>query len=292
MKRSRPPAALASRAKPMISRVPSTLICARLVERQVERDRGGAVHHRAGLLGDRGALGGVHAQAGRGDVAGDGARRARGTATGRARAWPDAVQALLGRGVVGRAHERDHVAVALLEQARQHLHAEEAGGAGQEDGRASRLDLLAHRRDLRAHRVEAAVDVDDLRRDRARGVAEQEVDRLGDRRRVLDVPAAAGPASPTRSARSLKPGMPRAASVRQRAGARRGSRARGAGRGRARGSARSPPARPWPRPSSRRPARRPARRSRARRSPRPPPGTGRRARRPAPSARTPTSGTR
>ena len=38
-----------------------------------------------------------------------------------------ALQALLGRGAVGAAHERDHVAVALLEQADQHLHAEEAG---------------------------------------------------------------------------------------------------------------------------------------------------------------------
>src|SRR6476620_9969409 len=47
----------------------------------------------------------------------------------------DAVEPLLrGRVVVG-ADEREHLAVTLLEQAREHLHAEEAGRAGQEDGR-------------------------------------------------------------------------------------------------------------------------------------------------------------
>ena len=68
------PERLASRAKPIISRVPSTLICARLVERQVERDRGRAVHHRADLLGERACARRVHARGRARDVAGDRAR--------------------------------------------------------------------------------------------------------------------------------------------------------------------------------------------------------------------------
>src|SRR3954453_4717759 len=55
--------------------------------------------------------------------------------------------------------------------------------------RPSSLDPLGDGRERRAHRVEPAVDVDDLRRDRARGVGQQEVDRLRDRARVVDVPA-------------------------------------------------------------------------------------------------------
>ena len=45
------------------------------------------------------------------------------------------VEPALGARVVVGAHQREHLAVARLEQAREHLHAEEAGGAGQEDGR-------------------------------------------------------------------------------------------------------------------------------------------------------------
>ena len=228
---------------------------------------------------------------GRRDVAGDGAR----PVAVRRRVAPelgqDAVQALLGGGVVGRAHERDHLAVALLEQSRHDLHAQEARGARQEDRRfhastSSRTGVICVPiawKPPSTWMISAVI---------ARAASrEQEVDRLGDRRRVLDVP---------RQRRLLLPRGREVAEARDAARGERGQRPGGdqvhahaaRARGRARGSARSPPARPWRRPSSHRPARRPARRSPGRRSTRPPRGTGPRARRSAPSARTPTSGTR
>ena len=228
---------------------------------------------------------------GRGDVAGD---RARAAEVGR-RIAPqlghDALEALLGGGVVGRAHERDHLAVALLEQPRHDLHAEEAGGAGQED---RRLHASTSSRT-------GAICVPIAWKPPSTWMISAVIARAAsDSRKLIVSATGAGSSTSQRQRRLLLPRVREVAEARdaargerrQRARRRRGSRARGAGRGRAPGSARSPPARPWPRPSSRRPARRPARRSRARRSPRPPPGTGRRARRPAPSARTPTSGTR
>ena len=45
----------------------------------------------------------------------------------------DAVEPLLRGGVVGRADEAQDLVVAALEQPREHLHAEEAGRAGEED---------------------------------------------------------------------------------------------------------------------------------------------------------------
>src|SRR5919201_915037 len=47
----------------------------------------------------------------------------------------DAVDPLCRLRVVARAHEDDDLAVALLEQPREHLHAEEPGRPGEEDGR-------------------------------------------------------------------------------------------------------------------------------------------------------------
>ena len=189
MKRSSRPSALASRAKPMISRVPSTLICrASSSGRSNEIEAAQCITAPASsATAARSAR--VHAQAGRGDVAGDRAR----AAEVRRRVAPelghDALQALL-RPPRCRPRARGTITSRSPFSSRRamHLHAEEARRARQEDRRASRLDLFAHRRDLRAHRVEAAVDVDDLRGDRARGVGEQEVDRLRHRRRVLDVP--------------------------------------------------------------------------------------------------------
>ena len=60
--------------------------------------------------------------------------------------------------------------------------------------------------------MKAAVDVHDLTGDRARVVRQQEADRVGDRRRILDVPAERRLRAPQLRELS-KPGIPRAATV-------------------------------------------------------------------------------
>ena len=94
-----------------------------------------------------------------------------------------------GGGVVTRAHERDDLAVAGLEQAGEDLHAEEAGRAGQEHGRlhATASSATGARAVPIAWKPPSTCRISPvIARARSR---EQEHDRAGDRRRVVGVPA-------------------------------------------------------------------------------------------------------
>ncbi len=114
--------------------------------------------------------------------------------------------------------------------------------------------------------VDAAVDVDDLAGGRREPVRQQGDAPRGRPARGRRRPSPAAPARATLGSRSAKPGMLRAATVRERPG---GDQVHPhAGRAEVAGQVAGWPTRapPWPRPSSRRPARRRRRRSRARRS--------------------------
>ncbi len=162
---------------------------ARLVERQVERDRRRAVQDRADVLGEARALAVGDAEPGAGDVAGHGAD----PVAVRRRIAPQlgehAVEPLLGGGVVARAHERDDLAVAGLEQAGEDLHAEESGRAGQEDGRlhATASSATGARAVPIAWKPPSTCRISPVIG--ARQVAQQEQDRSGDRPRIVGVPA-------------------------------------------------------------------------------------------------------
>ena len=173
----------------------------------------------------------------------------------------------------GRADERDHLAIALLEQARHDLHAEEARGAGQEDrgfhaSTSSRTGVICVPMAWKppsTWMISAVI---------AREASES--------RKLIVSATGAGSSTSHGSGACFSQALGEVAEARDAARGQRGQRPGGhqvhahaaRARGRARGSARWPPARPSRRPSSRRPARRPARRSPGRRSPRPPPGTG------------------
>jgi hypothetical protein len=106
---------------------------ARLVERQVEGDRRGAVDDRPDAAGQRlPAL--AQPQARRRQVA----RQRRHAALERtgvaARGRERVPNARRGLRIVAGADEGDHVALGALEVAREQLHADEAGGTGEQDG--------------------------------------------------------------------------------------------------------------------------------------------------------------
>ena len=264
------PGACASRAKPIISRVPSTLIArASSSGRSKEIDAAqcttaptssaSAVARRRASSPRPGAV----------EVAGARRARGRGTAPGRATASPGRR-----RGAPRRPRRRRRARGRARRGRRPRAAARGPPCRGSRWRRSGRpaahaeppRRLARPRARARAHRVEAAVDVEDLAGDRARdGRESRKQHGAGDRRRVLDVPAAAAPGAATRRRGRSKPGMPRAASVSSgparhevHAHAARAEVARQVAR-------RRPRAPPWRRPSSRRPARRPARRSRARR---------------------------
>ena len=101
---------------------------ARLLDREVEGDRGRAVDHGSHAPGDL-VVALAEPQARRGQVAGD-----RDDAAGRRglHAVQDGAQARVGLGVVGGAHEAVDLVVGG-QQAREHGHADEAGGSGEQD---------------------------------------------------------------------------------------------------------------------------------------------------------------
>jgi len=103
----------------------------RLLERQVERDRRRAVDDRADALGQRlPAL--AEPEPRRGDVARHGRDPVRVGVGVAARRLEGRGQALRRPVVVLGADQRDDVPVGALEHAREHLHADEAGRAGQQ----------------------------------------------------------------------------------------------------------------------------------------------------------------
>ena len=171
------------------------------------------MHHRADLLGRRDALGRVHARGRRGHVAGDRARarprygdgsRQNVAITPSSRSWA-AAESARARGE--RRRDRPSRAAGPAPPCRG------SRWPGQEDGRLhASTSSGAIGGSARAHRVEAAVDMDDLAVIARAASREQEVDRAGDRRRVLDVPAQRRLTLPG-VARSPNPGMPRAANV-------------------------------------------------------------------------------
>ena len=254
------------------ARVPSTLIARASSQRQVERDRGRAVQHRVRSRSATSSRPVAEAEPRLRELA---ARRRctrsrYGDGSSHSLASTSSSRRSARRVVVG-AHQREHLAVARLEQAREHLHAEEAGGAGQEDGR---LHATASSRSGTGAVPMAWKPPSTCRISPVIARAWSRQQEAARRPRPAPgprCPSRAAPGAPTRAASSSKPGMPRAAIVPS-GPARHQVHAHAARPEVAREVARDGlERRPWRRPSSRRSARRPARRSPSRRSRRRPP---------------------
>ena len=187
--RSRRPSVLHSRAKPITSRVPSTLIArASSSGRSNEIDAAQCSTAPTSSASAARSAGSMPRPGAR-DVA---RHRAHAVAVG-LRIAPQlgehGVEALGRGGLRAGPHERDDLPVAGLDEPREHLHAEEAGRAGEEDGR---LHDAAASSSTGVSAVPMAWKPPSTCRispvtPRARS-REQEQDRAGDGRRVVGVP--------------------------------------------------------------------------------------------------------